>query len=241
VASVLAELLDLSCSVVVPAHDEADNIDACLDAVTKAAERFFAEHEVIVVDDGSGDDTAARVLRRAELDPRIRLVQHDRNRGYGEALRSGFAAATLDLLFFTDADNQFDLDELAAFTTVFDECDVAAGYRIRRQEGWRRRAGARAWNLLVRRAFGVPLRDVDCAFKLIRRPLLAEIELSATGAMVNTEMITRLVQRGARVREIGVTHLPRTAGEASGGDLRVIARAFRELAALYPSLRKRAD
>jgi glycosyltransferase involved in cell wall biosynthesis len=231
------ELLDVLCSMVVPAHDEADNIDACIDAVTKAAERFFADHEIVVVDDGSRDATAERVLRRAELDPRIRLVRHERNRGYGQALRSGFEAATGDLLFFTDADNQFDLGELEGFTTIFDDYDVVAGYRVNRQEGWRRRAGAQAWNRLVRAVFGVPLRDVDCAFKLIRRPLLDEIELHATGAMVNTELITRLVQRGARVREVGVTHLPRTAGEPSGGDVRVIARAFRELAALYPSLR----
>ena len=232
------ELLDLSCSIVLPAHDEADNIDACLDAVTKAAERFFVDHEVIVVDDGSRDATADRVLRRAELDPRIRLVRHEDNRGYGDALRSGFAAATRDLLFFTDADNQFDLDEVAGLTALIDRFDVVAGYRMNRQEGWRRRAGAHAWNLLVRTAFRLPLRDIDCAFKLIKRPLLQDIELHATGAMVNTEMITLLMSRGATVTEIGVTHLPRTAGEASGGDLRVIARAFRELAVLYPNLRR---
>ena len=233
-----ADRLALSCSMVVPAHNEAENIDHCLDALTKAAERFFSDHEVIVVDDGSTDGTDARVCVRAELDPRIRLIRHEVNRGYGQALRSGFAAASADLLFFTDADNQFDLDELQAFAPLIATHDVVAGYRINRQEGWRRRAGAHAWNRLVRLAFGVPFRDIDCAFKLIRRPLLQEVELQATGAMVNTELITRLAHRGARMTEIGVTHLPRTVGEASGGDLRVIARAFRELAALYPSLRR---
>ncbi|MEO6318836.1 MAG: glycosyltransferase family 2 protein [Acidimicrobiales bacterium] len=230
--------LDLTCSMVLPAHDEADNIDTCLDAVTKAGERFFADHEIIVVDDGSTDATAERVLRRAELDPRVRLVQHATNRGYGEALRSGFATASYDLLFFTDADNQFDLDDLARFTPLIADHDVVAGYRLNRQEGWRRRAGAHAWNRLVALVFRVPFRDIDCAFKLIRRPLLDAIELRATGAMVNTELITRLVHRGARTIELGVVHLPRTVGEASGGDLRVIARAFRELVALYPSLRR---
>ena len=230
--------MEAICSIVVPAHDEAENIDACLDAVTKAGERFFRDHEVIVVDDGSRDGTGEAVRRRAELDPRIRLVRHDRNRGYGDALRSGFAAATGDLLFFTDADNQFDLDEHARFTPLIGDHEVVAGYRLQRQEGWRRRAGAWAWNVLVRSLFEVPLRDVDCAFKLIRRPWLDDIELRATGAMVNTELVTRLIQRGARVVELGVTHLPRTAGQSSGGDPRVIARAFRELAALYPTLRR---
>lgn len=233
--------LDQTCSIVLPAHDEAENIEACLDSVTKAAERFFRDHEVIVVDDGSADATAELVLRRGELDPRVRLVQHPQNRGYGEALRSGFSVATGDLLFLTDSDNQFDLDELASFTPLIGDFDVVAGYRINRQEGWRRRAGARAWNELVRLAFGVPIRDVDCAFKLLRRPLLDEIELRATGAMVSTEMITRLLQRGARITEVGVTHLPRTAGVASGGDLKVILRAFRELARLFRGLRDPAQ
>lgn len=230
--------LDLTCSIVLPAHDEAANIDSCLDAVTKAGDRFFAGHEVIVVDDGSGDGTGEIVERRRQLDPRVRLVTHERNQGYGRALRSGFEAASCDLVFFTDSDNQFDLDELALLTALIHDSDVVAGYRRNRQEGWRRRAGAEAWNRLVQLAFGVPLRDVDCAFKLFRRSLLDDLALQATGAMVSTELITRFVQRGARVAEVPVTHLPRTAGEASGGDLRVIARAFRELARLYPSLRR---
>ncbi len=232
------EAIDRSCSIVLPAHDEADNIETCLDAVTKAAERFFVAHEVIVVDDGSNDATASIVAARSDMDPRVRLVRHGTNRGYGDALRSGFAAARLDLVFFTDADNQFDLDEIAGLTARIHEFDVVAGRRANRQEGWRRRAGAHAWNSLVRAAFGLPLRDIDCAFKLIDREMLQRIDLQATGAMINTEMIALLIGAGARVDEIDVTHLPRTAGVSSGGDLRVIARAFRELAVLFPRLRR---
>jgi glycosyltransferase involved in cell wall biosynthesis len=222
----------------VPAHNEVDNIDVCLEGLTKVADRLFADHEIIVVDDGSTDGTGARVEARASLDARVRLVRHDRNGGYGQALRTGFASARMQLVFVTDADNQFDLEELEDLLAAVDDgADMAAGYRVDRQEGVGRRAGALAWNVIVRGLFRVPIRDVDCAFKLFRRDLLDGVELVATGAMVSTELVVELARRGAGFVEIGVTHLPRTAGTSSGGSPKVVARAFLELARLYPRLR----
>ena len=223
-------------SIVMPAYDEAANVGRALERLTSVAERLCAEHEIVVVDDGSRDATASIVERAAERDPRIRLIRHPRNRGYGEALRSGFREARLDLIFFTDADNQFDPAELARFLPWIDRVDVVAGYRVRRRDPLVRRAAAWAWNSLVRVLFYVPVRDIDCAFKLFRRTALERIDLESIGAMVNTELMVKLGRSGCAIVEIGVRHYPRTAGRARGISPGVVARAFLELFGMYRRL-----
>ena len=223
-------------SIVLPARDEEANIATAVHTATKVADRLCVDHEVIVVDDGSVDATAAIVRDLARDDERIRLVQHDSNRGYGEALRTGFLAASMDLVFFTDADNQFDLDELEGFLHLIDRVDVVAGFRVNRQDPPMRRVFAKGWNYLVRLLFYVPVRDIDCAFKLFRREVLQDLHIESVGAMVNTELMVKLGRSGRSVVEVGVTHLPRTAGRARGAHPRVILRAFVELVRMYGHL-----
>jgi len=223
-------------SIVLPAYNEAANIERAVRSATEVAELYCADHEVIVVDDGSRDDTAAIVTRIAADDHRVRLIQHSVNQGYGGALKSGFLAAKLDLVFFTDADNQFDLHELREFFTLIERVDVVAGYRIKRCDPFFRRINALAWNYLVRALFYVPVRDIDCAFKLFRREVLDGLELESVGAMVNTELMVKLGRSGFRLVEVGVTHYPRTAGAPQGASLRVILRAFAELATMHGRL-----
>lgn len=227
----------LRLSIVLPAHNEVGNIATALGHATDVAERLFADHEIIVVDDGSTDATAALVEERSIADPRIRLVRHGENRGYGEALRTGFRAAKLDLLFFTDADNQFVLDELKHFVPWIERVDVVAGYRVNRQDPLLRRVNAKAWNYLVRVLFYVPVRDIDCAFKLFRREIFDRIDLQGVGAILNTELMVKIGRSGFGVVEIPVTHLPRTEGRARGADPKVIARAFYELFRMYGRLK----
>lgn len=219
----------LSVSIVLPAYDEEPNIAEAVAQATRTAERLFGEHEVIVVDDGSADRTPAIVREIAAGDPRVRLVTHPANRGYGEALRSGFLASGLDFVFFTDADLQFDMDELERFLPYAGTVDVVAGYRLNRQDTFIRRVNAYGWNILVRMLFYVPVRDIDCAFKLFDRRALAAVDIESVGAMVNTELMVKLGRKGASVVEIGVHHRPRRAGRARGASPRVIATAFREL------------
>lgn len=216
-------------SIVLPAYDEEENIETAIAEATIAAERLVAEHEIVVVDDGSVDGTAARVRAISTRDPRVRLVEHDSNRGYGEALRSGFLASRLDFVFFTDADLQFDMDELALLLRYAGAVDVVAGYRLNRQDTLVRRLNAYGWNLLVRVLFYVPVRDIDCAFKLFDRRVLEAVDIESVGAMVNTELMVKLGRRGASVVEVGVHHRPRRAGVGRGASPRVIAMAFREI------------
>src|SRR4051794_31752316 len=162
----------LAVSIVLPAYDEEPNIEQAIAEATAVAERLFAEHEIIVVDDGSTDRTAELVRAIGQGDSRVHLIGHGENRGYGEALRTGFLAARLGYLFFTDADLQFDVAELEEFLQYTGSVDVVAGYRLNRQDTRIRRLNAYAWNLLVRVLFYVPVRDINCAFKLFDRRVL---------------------------------------------------------------------
>jgi glycosyltransferase involved in cell wall biosynthesis len=225
-------------SIVLPAHNEEGNIAEAVAHASRAAERLCSDHEIIVIDDGSSDRTADIVRELSAEDPRIKLVSHTSNRGYGEALRTGFRSATMDLVFFTDADLQFDVDELEAFLPWIDRVDVVAGYRIERKDRWSRRFTARIWNYLVRVLFYVPVRDIDCAFKLFRRSALLDLDLESVGAMVNTELMVKLGRSGRSVVEVGVTHYKRRSGKARGASPRVVIRAIRELRRIRHRLRE---
>jgi glycosyltransferase involved in cell wall biosynthesis len=223
-------------SFVLPAFNEEENISRALEDTVKVAARHCSAFEVIVVDDGSTDGTAAVVEERAVGHPQIRLVQHPVNLGYGHALRSGFADAALDFVFYTDSDNQFDMAELPLLLAWADQADVVAGFRRVRQDPFMRRANAWCWNRLVRALFYVPVRDIDCAFKLYRREPLAAVEIQSRGAMIDTEIMVKLARRGSAIVEVGVTHRPRTAGTARGAKLHVILRALGEVWRMYPQL-----
>jgi glycosyltransferase involved in cell wall biosynthesis len=223
-------------SFVLPAYNEEANVTEAIRRARDVAHRLCSAYEIIVVDDGSTDGTAARIADAAGDHEDVVLLRHPRNRGYGEALRTGFRAAGHELVFFTDSDNQFDLGELELFLPWIDRCDVVCGYRMNRQDRWSRRVIGKSWNYLVRALFYVPVRDIDCAFKLFQRKVFEDLDIESVGAMVNTELMVKLGRSGAGVVEIGVTHYPRTAGTARGASVKVVTRAFLELARMYRQL-----
>jgi glycosyltransferase involved in cell wall biosynthesis len=225
-------------SIVLPCYNEAPNVADAVRAAIGAAEAHAADFEVIVVDDGSSDGTAQIAARLADADRRVRVVVHPSNRGYGGAVRTGLRAAQMPWVLLTDADLQFDLRELRSFVPLAREADLIAGWRIARQDPPHRRLNAAAWNWLMRRNFDLPVRDVDCAFKLVRRDVLEKVALTSSGAMISTELVVRAVAAGAIVREVGVHHLPRVAGESSGANPRVVIKAFRELGRVRGELRR---
>jgi len=223
-------------SLVFPMFDEEENVGALLESALALAPSLAAEFEVIVVDDGSRDGSAAVVEAIRRRDPRVRLLRHPENRGYGAALRSGLRAARGDLVFFSDADLQFDLREIEHLLAHVEEFDIVAGYRAPRRDPFGRRFLAWGWGVLVRGLFGLRVRDIDCAFKVFRRPVLDAIEVASIGAFVNTEILVRARRAGFRIREVPVSHHPRIAGRAKGASPRVVWRAIVELSTLYREL-----
>jgi dolichol-phosphate mannosyltransferase len=215
-------------SLVLPAYNEAAVIRQALAEAGAALARLAADYEILVVDDGSSDGTATAVEEAARSDRRVRLLRHPVNRGYGAALRTGFAAARFDRVAFTDADCQFHLDDLAPLLALSDRAPVAAGYRVGRQDPWQRRFFSWGYNRLVRALLGTRVRDCDCALKVFRRDCLGLLLPETSGFFVNTEMLTRARQLGYAVAEAGVRHRRRLGG-VSKVSLTDIPRTLRTL------------
>lgn len=216
-------------SVILPAHNEEEAIASTVHEVVDTLTTWLNDFEVIVVDDGSKDRTGVILDTIAAANPRVRVIHHPLNQGYGAALVSGFEAAGRDWIFFMDSDGQFDIHDLESFFPLLSEYDAVLGYRLNRQDTWMRKLNAWGWKMLVGMVFGVYVRDVDCAFKLYPAQFFREHRLETRGAMINAEILYKFSRAGNTYTQIGVCHLPRRGGRATGAKLSVIARAFREM------------
>ncbi|HAU37721.1 MAG TPA: glycosyltransferase family 2 protein [Phycisphaerales bacterium] len=233
-----APRFDVALSVFFPCYNEQENVERVTRRAMEALNRLVRQWEIILVDDGSADETGRIADRLAAEDIRIRAVHHERNGGYGRALRTGFAAARLPYVFYTDGDGQFDISELDRLLERIGEAEIVSGYRARRRDGFLRRLNAAGWSWLTQRTLGFRCRDVDSAFKLYRREIFGRFELKSTGALIDAEVLARAVRCGCRIVTVPVTHLPRRAGKQTGAKLRVILRAFRELWQLRRDIRR---
>jgi len=217
-----------------PAHNEAANlrglVEEALGVLPGLAERF----EVVIVNDGSRDATAAIADELAAAHPEVRAIHHATNLGYGAALRSGFAASRFDHLAFTDGDRQFKVADLGRLIERMDAGRAAAapdavvGYRIKRADPLVRTVYARLYRLANRIFFGLRVRDVDCACKLFTRASLDDVHVESGGAFFSAELLIKLSARGRRIAEVGVPHYPRTAGSPTGAKPSVVFRAVKD-------------
>ncbi len=199
-------------SLVMPAFNEEAGIQTVLAEAREALTSLDYQFEILVVDDGSSDRTAELVEQTASIWPTVRLLQHSKNRGYGAALRTGFKAARFELVAFTDADGQFYLEDLEQLVERTDRYSIAVGFRLNRQDTWRRRFYSWGYNKLVRFMLGTRVRDCDCALKVFRREVLPYLLPRSHGFLVNAEMICRARRLGLAVAEVGVRHRPRRHG-----------------------------
>lgn len=225
-------------SVVVPCFNEEGNIGRVVTQAAEVGRQLAFELEIVVVDDGSTDDTARVLAALRGAVPELKIVTHPRNRGYGAAVRSGLDRAVMDYVFLTDGDGQFDLRELPAAIRLLSEHDVVAGYRTHRRDGWWRQLWGRSWTALVNRIFGLRIRDANCAFKLVPQSLLRSSDLRSKGALISAELLFEAHRSELSVGQCAVSHYPRQAGRQSGASLRVIARAFMELVAWLPPVKR---
>ena len=220
---------NVSISVFFPCFNEQDNIDALVTKTVKVLQTVTPDFEVLIVNDGSSDDTGNRADVLAKTHSEVRVIHHDTNLGYGAALQSGFRKAQKDLIFYTDGDGQFDIAEMPALLDLIQDCDIVSCYRLNRQDPLNRKINGWCWTRLVCFVFGLHLRDIDCAFKLFKREVFDNMPLCSTGALIDTEVMARATRKGCRIQQKGVQHYPRTAGMQTGANLRVVLRAFVEL------------
>ncbi|MHB8719297.1 MAG: glycosyltransferase family 2 protein [Candidatus Dormibacteria bacterium] len=219
-----------SLTLVLPAHNESDNLRWLIPYAAAILPRLAQRCDVVLVDDGSSDggaELACRLAREAGL--QLTVVRHARKSGYGISVGDGLRAARGDFVAFTDADGQFDLADLSHLVPLLAGADLVAGWRARREDAWMRSVVSGIFNALVVLLYGLRVRDVDCAFKLMRREVLDSISLTARSALLNTELFYRARAHGWRIAQTPVPHHPRVAGVRSGARPRAIARAVTEL------------
>jgi glycosyltransferase involved in cell wall biosynthesis len=224
-----------------PAYNEEGNLTPLVEEALEVLPGFVADIEVVIVDDGSRDGTEAEGRGLAERHPQVRYVRHPVNQGYGEAIRTGLANARKDVVLYTDGDRQFRLAELSSLWSRLAQADVVAGYRIKRADPPHRLFIAAVYNRLIRLIFGLRVRDVDCAFKLIRREVAQAIHPSSGGAFFSAEFLLRAQHQGFLVVEVGVHHYPRVLGKPKGATPAVILRTIRDMLALRRTFRTSAD
>ncbi|HEX2883369.1 MAG TPA: glycosyltransferase family 2 protein [Candidatus Limnocylindria bacterium] len=220
-----------------PAFNEEENVaETVRRALDEIGPLVDGSIEVLIVDDGSTDRTPQIADELAAADPRVR-VHHQANRGYGGALRAGFANASGELICFSDGDLQFDLREMARLLDRLNDqarkpVDVVIGYRVKRRDPPHRIFIAKTYNAIASVVFGLRVRDIDCAMKLFRREVFDGLPLGTDSPFLSAELLIKLKARGERIAQVGVTHYPRAAGTNTGASFRKILRTFRDIARL---------
>lgn len=223
-----------SVSAFFPCYNDELSIPTMVRDVERALRQAVDDFEIIVVDDGSQDGSVAALTALEREVPELRTVLHGRNRGYGAALLSGFDAATKEWIFYTDGDAQYDASEVTRCIEVIRPgVDVAQGFKIGRGDPWYRKVIGRLYHHVVRLAFRLPVRDTDCDFRLMRTELVRGVELTSTSGVICVEMIRRFTDAQAVFVEVGVSHHTRPHGRSQFFRLPHIARALRQLAALW--------
>ena len=221
-------------------YNEEAYIHRAIRAATAALAEVAPDHEIIIVDDASTDRTGALADEMARADPRIKVVHNARNRKLGGSVRAGYAAATKDLVLYTDADLPFDLQELGRAVRLleYQQADVLAAYRFdRTSEGLVRTVYSLVYNLLIRALFGLAVKDVNFSFKLFHRSLLERITLESEGSFIDAEFLVRARKAGASIIQIGVDYFPRSRGISTLSSPGVILTILREMARLRGELR----
>lgn len=234
----MAERLS-SVSAFFPCYNDAGSIAAMVEKAAIALRSVTGDFEVIVIDDGSSDDSVAVLESMRPRSPYLRIVRHPTNRGYGAVLRTGFESATREFVFYTDGDGQYDPEELPVLVREMqDWIGLVNGYKLRRADPLHRVVIGKTYQFVARRLFGITLRDVDCDFRLMRTEYLRRIPLTFESGAIGVELVRRLQDAGCRMTEIGVHHYPRLHGRSEFFRLRHVYNLLSDLWGLWWTLRR---
>jgi glycosyltransferase involved in cell wall biosynthesis len=221
---------DIRLSVFFPAYYDEGNIAKVVECAVKVLEELkLKDYEVVVIEDGSPDRTGEVADEMALKYEKVRVIHHEKNMGYGATLKDGFTSAKLDYVFYTDGDNQFDLNELKRFVALVPFADMIVGYRKKKQYSLYRKFTSLSYNYILKLIFGLDYWDIDCAFKLFRRDLFDKITINSVDAFIDAEIMLKAKLLGYKSIEMGVTHLPRVDGVSTGARPSVILRTIKEV------------
>lgn len=222
-----------SISVFYPCFNEEKNIPLFVKHALVFLPQIAQKYEIIIVNDGSRDRSLQVAKKIIAQNSEVRLINHKINKGYGAALKSGFKNSQYEWIFFTDGDLQFDIKQLKDFLPHTQKYSVIIGYRKNRAEGFRRALNARLFKLFVDILFRLHVRDIDCAFKLIKNEAISDIKLVSDGAFISSELLYRLKKKGHKFKQLPVDHFPRQYGNPTGSNFKVIVKAIKETVTLY--------
>lgn len=223
--------------MVVPSYNEEGNLERVLKELLAELPGFFADFEVIVVNDGSSDRTGEIADKIAAKEAAVRVIHHPENRGYGGALKSGYYAAQKGLVCLYPGDGQFDIKDIEKLLPLMERVDIAATYRINRRDPFHRKVNQFLYNAAIDLLFGIHLKDIDCGFKLMKSEIFKVVKLDSTGALIDAEFYFKSKRRGFTYEQVGVTHYPRLAGSSTGAKLYVIFHAAYEIVRYWWEIR----
>jgi len=226
----ICDYSDITLSVFFPAYYDENNIGKVVEKAVEVIEELkLGDYEIIIIEDGSPDRTAEEADRLASKYPKVRVIHHEKNMGYGATLRDGFLNSKMDYIFYSDGDNQFDLTELKKFVALIPYSDIIVGYRKHKQYSLYRKFTSLCYNYLLRLLFDIHYWDIDCAFKLFRADLFKKIEIESVDAFIDAEVMIKAKFLGYTSTEVGVEHLPRLDGISTGARPSVIFRTIKEV------------
>lgn len=238
-------MIKKSISVFLPALNEEENIKDCVTSIDKYLQRRFNNYEILVIASKSTDKTVEIVLNLIKKNKRLRLINLKGKLGYGMALRSGFANSTKELVFYTDSDNQFEINDMDKILPLLSSYDIVSGYRINRQDPIMRIFIAGVYNLIIRTLFNLDIKDVDASFKIYKKEVLDNIKLRSKTGLIDAEVLIKAKKRGFSIGQVGVRHFPRKKGKTVYGTGKrntfvkpnVIFGVISEIFKLWPDLK----
>lgn len=221
---------DISLSVFFPAYYDEKNIDKVVHKAVEVLEELqLRDYEVTIIEDGSPDRTGEVADELAKKFPKVNVIHHKLNKGYGATLYEGFTTAKMDYVFYTDGDNQFDLEELKKFVALIPFSDIIVGYRKKKQYSLYRKITSFVYNLILKWVFDIEYLDIDCAFKVIKRDLFDKIEIKTKDAFIDAEILIQANRLGYTSTELGVKHLPRVDGVSTAARPSIILKTIKEI------------
>jgi glycosyltransferase involved in cell wall biosynthesis len=225
-------------SVFFPTYNEEGNIESVVKDTKKVLEKVADSWEIIIVNDGSKDNTREVAEKLVKSDKRIRLVNHKVNRGYGGALKTGFESAKYEWVAFADSDGQFDFSEITKFIEKKDDADLILGYRLVRADSLSRKVFTFGWKSAARVLLGLDAKDYSCGFKLIKKKVYQDVQpLVGEEKVTQIELLVKAKRKGFKFAEVGVHHYPRKSGKQTGADLKVVFKSIQDLFKLWMQLR----